>query len=314
MRVAGAIFASMVTILAAAGTAYAQDPGLTERERMLLDKVQQLEQRIDDIEKSQAAASAVGAVTREQAQAELEGRVAQIEEQIAEDQNAGSKDFKAFWKDGLRFETEDGRFRLQVGGRIMYDVAWYHQDEDLKIAVGDEQDGGEFRRARIFLSGTIYDDIYYKAQYDFAGDDGNAKFKDVYVGLQNIPYVGKLQLGHYKEPFGLEQLTSSKYTTFMERSLADAFTPGRNMGVMVANHTPNKRLAWALGLFQDCDDFPGDNDGDEDEGWAATARISGVPWYADEGRKLLHLGAAYSHRNPDGASPGWRERPESHLA
>ena len=38
-----------------------------------------------------------------------------------------------------------------------------------------------------------------KAQYDFAG--GTTKFKDVYLGLTDIPYLGKIRVGHMKEPF-----------------------------------------------------------------------------------------------------------------
>ncbi len=64
------------------------------------------------------------------------------------------------------------------------------------------------------------------AQYDFAG--GDADFKDVYVGLKKLPGVGTLKVGHFKEAFGLEELTSSKYITFIERSLpTEAFAPSR---------------------------------------------------------------------------------------
>jgi phosphate-selective porin OprO/OprP len=42
--------------------------------------------------------------------------------------------------------------------------------------------------------------------------------------------------------------------------------------------------------------------------------LTGLPWYEDEGTRLLHLGVAYSHRNPDGASVRYRQRPEAHLA
>ncbi len=286
---------------------------LTERERTLLEKVDTLEKRVADLERSQAAGQAVRSVKEDQSRVQLENRVSEIEEKIDQDASSAATDFRVFWKEGLRFESGDGNFKLRVGGRIQNDWAWYNQDDSLKWPVGDEQDGTEFRRARIYLQGDIYEDIFYKAQYDFASDNPTS-FKDVYVGLKNVPHVGKLTLGHRKEPFGLEQLTSSKYITFMERSLADAFTPGRNVGAMISNDALDERITWALGVWKDVDDWPSSNDSDEDQGVAFTARLTGLPWYEDDGRKLLHLGVAYSHRNPDGANYRFRERPESHLA
>ena len=44
-----------------------------------------------------------------------------------------------------------------------------------------------------------------------------------------------VQVGHFKEPMGFEELTSSKYLTFMERSLTDSDQPSRNSGVMIGN-------------------------------------------------------------------------------
>jgi len=166
------------------------------------------------------------------------------------------------------------------------------------------------------VSGDLYERIQFKAQYDFAANspgDDSGKFKDAYIALNDIPYVGQVKVGHFKEPFSLEELTSSKYITFMERALPNVFSPGRNMGVQVSNTALEDRIRWAAGAFKTVDDWPSDNDSDEDQGWAWTGRVSGVPWYADDGRKLLHLGASYTHRNPDG-NIRYRQRPEAHLA
>jgi phosphate-selective porin OprO/OprP len=132
--------------------------------------------------------------------------------------------------------------------------------------------------------------------------------------LKGIPYVGKLTIGHRKEPFGLEQLTSSRFLTFLERALPDAFTPARNLGAMVSNNALEQRLTWDLGVWKTVDDWPSGDDSDEDQGWAFTGRLTGLPWYEEDGRKLLHLGVAYSHRNPDGAAIRYSQRPEAHLA
>src|SRR5690606_11590712 len=52
----------------------------------------------------------------------------------------------------------------------------------------------------------------------------------------------------------------------------------------------------------------------EDQGWQVTGRVTGLPYYANEGRRLVHLGAAHSWRNPDGALVRFGVRPEAGLA
>ena len=125
------------------------------------------------------------------------------------------------------------------------------------------ESGVEFRRARLYMSGTIYKNVFFKAQYDFA--DGDARFKDVYVGVKKIPIIGHIKIGNFKEPFSLEELTSSKYITFMERSVAtSAFAPSRHHGVMAYNTVPgtDDRATWAVGMFRNSDGYGRTRDGE----------------------------------------------------
>ena len=219
-----------------------------------------------------------------------------------------AQNLKVYWKEGLRLDSADKSQRLRIGGRIMNDWGFFSTGDELNEALGPVVNGTEFRRARVYLSGRMYDRVNFKAQYDFAG--GSAGFKDVYMGIDKIPGAGKLQVGHFKEPFSLEMQTSSKYITFMERSLANVFAPERNSGLMIANTGFGKRLTWALGAFRDSDGF-GEAGGPGN--YAVTGRVTTSPWYADGGSKLLHLGLAYSHRNPTGDTLRIRQRPEAHL-
>jgi phosphate-selective porin OprO/OprP len=147
-------------------------------------------------------------------------------------------------------------------------------------------------------------------EYDFA--TGNAEAKDVYLGLIDIPYAGTLRVGHFKEPFSLEEVTSDNYITFMERALPNAFAPMRNLGVMVFNDPLEQRMTWALGAFRGNTD----NFGNEvaDGGWAATGRVTGLPLWLNDGQSLIHLGAAMSYRDPQGESERFQSRPEAHQA
>ncbi len=253
---------------------------------------------------SLVAVMATGVMAADQT---LEERVAALESgrQSGEIPN----EFTVYWKDGIRMDTADGAFKLKLGGRLMTDFGWidgHGIEDDLGV---DLEDGAEIRRARLYFSGTIYENIGFKLQFDFAG--GDADMKDAYLQLKSIPFLGAITIGHFKEPVSIENLTSSKYITFIERSLPAIFVPGRNLGVMASNQAFNKRVTWATGLFRDVDDFgEGLADGGNAYNW--TSRITALPVYVDKGQRLVHLGASYSLRHPED-SFSYSDEPEAHF-
>jgi phosphate-selective porin OprO/OprP len=216
--------------------------------------------------------------------------------------------FRVFWKDGLRAETKDKKFTTKIGGRIHNDWTAGTLSQDLQDKVGDFKNGVEFRRARLYMQGTMNEHFDYKVQFDFAG--GDADFKDVYMGYTGIPYVVNVRVGQFKEPFSLEELTSSNQITFLERALPnDAFVPARNTGIMLYNALLDQRMTVAGGYFHDTDDF-GDETSDHEQ--VFTGRVTGLPVYEDDGRVLVHLGAAGRWRKPGSESARFRSRPEIH--
>jgi phosphate-selective porin OprO/OprP len=231
----------------------------------------------------------------------------EIEELKGQQPGADPTDFRVYWKEGLNLVTLDEDFKLKIGGRLQTDWFFSSEDQDIKLDVGEQEDGVEFRRARIYFSGLIYDNVEYKLQLDFEG--GDADFKDAYLALTDFP-LGKLKMGHFKEPFSLDELTSSKYITFMERALPNALVPGRNTGFMIHNTCPQERMTTAIGVFRDTDNYGEDVD---DGGYNVTGRITALPIYKDKGASLLHVGAAYSNRKPDD-SYSFDASPEAHLA
>jgi phosphate-selective porin OprO/OprP len=211
-------------------------------------------------------------------------------------------DWSTKWSNGFKVDSADGRFKLQFGGRVQADYTFVSADD----VFGDLEDGFEFRRARLFFSGTVYDRVEFKAQYDFAGGDASAK--DLYVGLRND--WGTLRFGHYKEYFSLEEQTSSKYITFLERSLpVEAFSPSRNAGVG-AHGSSGDRFNWGVGAFYDADDF---GESVNEDATNITGRIGFRPIVSDDGTRVLHLGVAASQQERDGTLR-FRTRPEAHLS
>ncbi len=219
---------------------------------------------------------------------------------------------RVFWKDGVNFEGgDDAPIKFQIGGYFQADWAYTNGDKKLEAKFGKSSSGTEFRRARISLAGSLYEAVDYKIEYDFA--TGAAKILDAYLQVNNLPWVGTARVGHVKEPFGLNQLMSDKHDSFMEApSMQDTFIPARNTGIMIQNTAFDKRMTWALGGFRQGDDV-GKGFG-PDAMYNLTARLSGLPWYEEQGRKLVHLGLSYSHRFRNNDPESFSVRPEAHLA
>ena len=143
-------------------------------------------------------------------------------------------------------------------------------------------------------------------------NDGSPDFKDVYMGIKQL-FGGGVRVGQFKEPLGLEQLTSSNSITFLERSLTDAIIPGRSTGLMYhagIGEAGSEKMTVAVGAFRDAD-----NRGNEqgDGNWVLTGRLTGVVYEGDgdQSGDLVHLGVGGSVR--DVSADRLRARPEIHL-
>jgi phosphate-selective porin OprO and OprP len=235
-----------------------------------------------------------------------------------EDDDAAKKaiedEVKVSMKGGhIKFKTADNEFKFQVGGRVMVDSAWYmanaNTDPDKNWG-----NGTEIRRARIFLKGTVWDNWDFKVQYDFAG---SGSLKDAYLrytGLkQYLDHPLNITVGNFKEPFSLEELTSSKYITFMERGLPNAFAPSRNLGVAANSYgkvLDDGNWTAALGWFGQ--GITANNKNGQNEGNAVVGRVTFAPWASKT--KVLHFGGAAEYRTYDQELIRIRERPEAHTA
>jgi phosphate-selective porin OprO/OprP len=231
--------------------------------------------------------------------------------------------FKASWKDGLSLETPDKRFKVKIGGRlhlhnVIGDVPPEIETFDIPGpggTIGEFEDTIFFRRARLFIEGEIYGHVKYKAQFDFAG--GDADYKDVYIGLYDLKdclgcWVPEILVGQFKEPFSLEENTSSNYSTMIERSLMNSVVPARNLGVMLTDHFWKDRTTFSVGFFATDEEDSGNDDetgvSEWEEGWALTARGTMVP-FAKDMCHFVHVGAGFSHREVQ--AQRYRTRPDT---
>ncbi len=249
--------------------------------------------------------------------ADLATRVSELEKQLAAFAKAAAPAAPA----------EPVRPLIAPTGRLQFDVANFSQNAASNAQFGNAQNTVGFRRARIGVLGE-YGVIDYIVEMDFANRDAEAPvntrnqstaFKNVYIQVRELPLLGNVRVGHFKEPFGLEQLTSDSMTTFLERSVADepALVPGRNDGIQAFNWSKDERLTWGIGAFTNQSGFDQPPTFVYDHwGLDYTMRGTYLAWYDEPsgGRGLLHTGLDYAYRSaPDGLGI-FAARPESVFA
>ncbi len=105
---------------------------------------------------------------------------------------------------------------FQLRGRINADTVIVNQSTRNRAIIGDVEDATGFRRARLGAQGYIGEQVNWVAEFDFAG--GIIAFKDVWIGVDELPVVRRVRLGHQREPFSLEGYESSNYFPFVERA------------------------------------------------------------------------------------------------
>ena len=298
MRTIALAAALAVPVLAAPAVADGQDPA----EKGLEDVVRELEAQRKEIETlkarlrgetGEAPPAAVAEEVRKYLESE-EGRKAL---------GRGPLDLRASWKDGLNLESADRAFSLHVGGRAQYDMVFPDADAAVEALRGDHDATGGFRRLRVEMDGTIHANVFFKTSVEFA--DAAYAWRDNLVGVRGIPVVGAFQVGFFKEPMSLEELTSDLYTTFTERSLANALVPSYSHGAMISDSYRDGRLCWWAGDFWDGGTGPAPVQHN------LTARLTGAPVLDRERNLVVHLGASASDRSPESETDQFRSRPEA---
>lgn len=181
----------------------------------------------------------------------------------------------------LRFPEEAAK--LRIGGKLQLDFG----AAGLRpTALGEPfPDNIAVRRSWIESYLTLGKAIEVAFQYDFA--DATRPINDAAIAWKGLPDT-ILTVGNMKEPFSLDQLISDNNTVFTERSLADAFAPGRNFGFAIGRSGQDWSLVTGV--------FGGNaNTGIRDQGVAATTRATYAPIHTDDA--VLHLGIAGSYRS-----------------
>lgn len=200
---------------------------------------------------------------------------------------------------------------IDVTGFFQADVGWVSQSETNRAAVGDVQDGADFRRARLAAKGAVADNVSYMIEFDFAFP-GRPSFMDVWLKVHDTYWFDDVTVGHFRQPIGMDGQTSARELTFIERALPFAFLPFRQIGVMSSGFDEEAGRTWAYTVFRFPTDAWGGQIGDDGGYGFSTRQTALLVDHGDQG--VVHIGGAFTMMDPANDAVQYRAQPEMFLA
>ena len=252
------------------------------------------------------AATALGGLMAAQPAAaqslqQLQSQVDALSKQVEELKKQKASELKVEAKGAPRF-SGDGFNKFKIRGRLMADFGHVGDDDLDEEGFGNEGLGTttEFRRARLGVEGEITN-FKYKFEIDFA--DNEVDIADAYLQWKGKPV--SVTIGNQKTPNSLEEQTSSRFTSLMERAqFTDAFGLSRELGIVLG--TGGDDYTFKAGVFSN----GGFSDDDEANGYAFAARGTFSPKFDDV---QTHFGAHILYRDEGAAPSRYRQRPGIHT-
>jgi phosphate-selective porin OprO/OprP len=248
-----------------------------------------------------ADAAIAEAQALDDAQAKIELLQAQVEalqESIAQIQAAQAKSAPV-WKGTPQLEDKEAGWSFKVRGRIQYDVGYVSNPDDNVLVGGSTASGSGLnirnlgfnhraRRIRLGGEGTIPGGFGYKCEMDFA--NAATSFGDCVLSYTPTNSPFNVQIGNQETNNGLEQISSSRWSSFVERAaFDDAFINTRRLGINLGYVSKDNVFRLNAGLWAAHSiDSSLDN-----EGWIGAARAVYAPLM---GGNQMHFGLNYQHR------------------
>ncbi|KLE33606.1 hypothetical protein AAW01_01835 [Aurantiacibacter gangjinensis] len=190
-------------------------------------------------------------------------------------------------------ESADG-FSFKPFGRLMLDSGWTFLPDELGRSDGFDV---RARRVRLGAQGDIPGGFGYKMELEFGGNE--VEITDALLEYETGDVT--LSVGQFNNFQSMEELTSSRFTSFIERAaFTDAFGFIRRTGIAVEYGSGDVLLQG--GLFSDnIGDLPG-SDRMSVDGRAA--------YFPQIGDTQLHFGGSIHYADlGDGATVRYRQRP-----
>ena len=202
-------------------------------------------------------------------------------------------------KDGaVVFESGDGKNSMAVTGRMQIDYRNNNNSAEptdngigaayaSNLNTASMADQLQLRRARIGVKGKLYEHFDYELQTNLVGSNTNT----VDVAYLNAGMFKPVQLrvGQFKQPFNLEEQTSSNNIDFMERSYINQLSPSKKPGAMI-HGVPTAGVTYAGSVYQQ-NAFGETDSATDGKGFAGRATVNFAEIMGNK-NMVLHAGLA----------------------
>ena len=256
----------------------------------LLKRIDELERKVDALQKGNASATTAGATNGS-------GVVAAATNGAPE--KAISPPTVSLGTGGLVVRSADSNFVFNLHGYMQTDARLYFGEKTVP-------DTFLLRRIRPIFEGTVFNNFDYRLMLDFAsnvtspGTNNNSFVTDAYVNARPFTNL-QVEVGKFKAPVGLERLQSTANLQFVETGLPTQFTPNYDVGAIIHNGLFDRTVNYAVGIFNGVADGGSDDIETTDEGKEFVGRIFTQPFLRTDLEYLRGLGfgagASYGYRS-----------------
>jgi len=207
------------------------------------------------------------------------------EEKKAKKAESAASELTGRFKDGFSWESGDKQHSISLSGRIHADFRSF----DIDSTNANTADTFDIRRAYLGVSGKLYNDWTFEATSDIA----NGTLEYAYVNYKASDAV-QVRMGAFKMPFSFEELTSSRFIDFQERSLVNAFVPAKDQGLMIHGEPVKNTFGYAMAVMngsgKNADEA---NAVADDKEFIVRGALNFAPM-ANLSDTVLHLGVGYT--------------------
>ncbi len=199
---------------------------------------------------------------------------------------------------GIYIESADGAFNLRLRSLVQADARFYPDDGGV-----EGNDTFLIRRARIELTGALFEKFDFRIMPDFAGT--TPTLLDGWLDWKINPHFQVLA-GKVKLPVGLERYQSREYNLLTEFGYPTSLVPNRDIGIALHGNIVDG-LEYYLGAFNGTSDG-GSTITDSGDDKSAAARIFATPFAKSDNAALkgLGFGIAGTYGDSEGTPANYR--------
>ena len=171
---------------------------------------------------------------------------------------------------GVTLTSADAAGSIKLRGLMQLDSRLFFGDGG-----GVVNNAFALRRTRLISEGNLTKNYSFQLVADFGG--GTVTMADANFSVVLSPAL-QLKFGKFKEPIALERLQSDSWTFFNERSMATNLVPDRDLGVQASGELADKRVNYAVGVFNGLPDGTSSSNTDFDNEKDLAARVIVAPF------------------------------------